>query len=148
MTFEVTFHCNVSHFYFQYIHTLPRFVMTLIFLSEPHWSEVLTEILLSFLAQSSHMMRQIVNMVFSIILPHITHTAFQLIKEVCIPFYIDRHFYIFSFKSSYPQCLNTIIELLKWKLFRRLFPFASSLIYSFILSILTIRCELLNKFIY
>ena len=52
------------------------------FFVEPHWSEVLTEILLSFLAQSSHMMRQIVNMVFTIILPHITPTAFQVIAEV------------------------------------------------------------------
>ncbi|XP_065060180.1 uncharacterized protein LOC135687527 [Rhopilema esculentum] len=52
---------------------------------EPHWSEVLTEILLSFLAQSSHMMRQIVNLVFTMMLPHITNNAFQLIMEALRP---------------------------------------------------------------
>lgn len=52
---------------------------------EPHWSEVLTEILLSFLAQSSHLMRQIVNLVFSMMLPHVTSAAFQLIVEALKP---------------------------------------------------------------
>lgn len=50
---------------------------------EPHWTEVLTEILLSFLAQSSHLLRQVVDMVFPSIAPHLTQEALeQLINAI------------------------------------------------------------------
>eukprot|EP00794_Sanderia_malayensis_P009944 gene9944-10964_t len=52
---------------------------------EPHWSEVLTEILLSYLAQSSNLMRNVVNLVFSMILPHATSKALGLILEALGP---------------------------------------------------------------
>ena len=75
------------------------FIFLRSFFTEPHWSEVLTEILLSFLTQSSHMMRQIVNMVFTIILPDITPTAFQLIVEVRSNLFQDSPFLIAIMKS-------------------------------------------------
>jgi len=45
---------------------------------EPHWTEVLTEILLGFMAQSSHLMRQVVDVVYPTIVPHLTRDALDL----------------------------------------------------------------------
>jgi len=54
-------------------------------LTEPHWTEVLTEILLGFMAQSSHLMRQVVDLVYPTILPHLTDEAFNLLIKVIKP---------------------------------------------------------------
>ncbi|XP_065640104.1 myb-binding protein 1A-like protein isoform X1 [Hydra vulgaris] len=47
----------------------------------PHWTEVLTEILLGFLAQSSYLMRQVVDAVFPTIVPYITQEAFNILVD-------------------------------------------------------------------
>lgn len=65
-----------------------------LFCLEPHWTEVLTEILLSFLAQSSHLLRQVVDMVFPSIAPHLTQEALeQLINVMFFLFFIFNAFY-------------------------------------------------------
>nr|XP_012634638.1 myb-binding protein 1A [Microcebus murinus] len=52
---------------------------------EPAWVEVLVEILLSLLAQPSHLMRQVARSVFGHICPHLTPRALQLILDVLNP---------------------------------------------------------------
>uniref|UniRef100_A0A8C3YV43 MYB binding protein 1a n=1 Tax=Catagonus wagneri TaxID=51154 RepID=A0A8C3YV43_9CETA len=49
---------------------------------EPPWVEVMVEILLSLLAQPSHLMRQVARSVFSHICAHLTPRALQLILDV------------------------------------------------------------------
>jgi len=53
--------------------------------TEPHWTEVLTEILLGFLVQPSTLMRQVVDIVYPTILPHLTSDAFQLLLNAIKP---------------------------------------------------------------
>lgn len=53
--------------------------------SEPHWTEVLSDILLGFMAQSSHLMRQIVDVVYPTIAPHVTEEAFNLLIDSLKP---------------------------------------------------------------
>lgn len=48
----------------------------------PHWTEVLTEILFGFLTQSSNLMRQVVDIVYPSIIPHLTDEAFQMLTDV------------------------------------------------------------------
>nr|XP_002731208.1 PREDICTED: myb-binding protein 1A-like protein-like [Saccoglossus kowalevskii] len=52
---------------------------------EPEWIEVVTEILLSLLSQSSHLIRIVVDNVFKIICPHMTKEALQLLLDVLDP---------------------------------------------------------------
>ncbi|XP_062071737.1 myb-binding protein 1A [Lepus europaeus] len=52
---------------------------------EPPWVEVMVEILLSLLAQPSHLMRQVARSVFGPICPHLTPRALQLILAVVNP---------------------------------------------------------------
>ncbi|DAA18902.1 TPA: MYB-binding protein 1A-like isoform 2 [Bos taurus] len=52
---------------------------------EPPWVEVLVEILLSLLAQPSHLMRQVARSVFGHICAHLTLRALQLILDVLNP---------------------------------------------------------------
>nr|XP_008269086.2 myb-binding protein 1A isoform X2 [Oryctolagus cuniculus] len=52
---------------------------------EPPWVEVMVEILLSLLAQPSHLMRQVARSVFGHICPHLTPRALQLILAVVNP---------------------------------------------------------------
>lgn len=49
---------------------------------EPPWVEVLVEILLSLLAQPSHLMRQVARSVFGHVCSHLTLRALQLILDV------------------------------------------------------------------
>ena len=49
---------------------------------EPLWMDVVTEILLSFLTESSNLRRQVVDQVFNIIVPHLTSSALNIILEV------------------------------------------------------------------
>ena len=44
--------------------------------------DVVTEILLSFLTESSNLRRQVVDQVFNIIVPHLTPSALNIILEV------------------------------------------------------------------
>ncbi|XP_012868804.1 PREDICTED: myb-binding protein 1A [Dipodomys ordii] len=52
---------------------------------EPPWVEVMVEILLSLLAQPSHLMRQVARNVFSHICSHLTSRALRLILDVLNP---------------------------------------------------------------
>uniref|UniRef100_A0A8C9UJH0 MYB binding protein 1a n=1 Tax=Spermophilus dauricus TaxID=99837 RepID=A0A8C9UJH0_SPEDA len=52
---------------------------------EPPWVEVMVEILLSLLAQPSHLMRQMARNVFGHICPHLTPHALQLVLDVLNP---------------------------------------------------------------
>ncbi|KAG3270132.1 MYB binding protein 1a [Ictidomys tridecemlineatus] len=52
---------------------------------EPPWVEVMVEILLSLLAQPSHLMRQVARNVFGHICPHLTPRALQLVLDVLNP---------------------------------------------------------------
>ncbi|XP_006863342.1 PREDICTED: myb-binding protein 1A [Chrysochloris asiatica] len=52
---------------------------------EPPWVEVLVEILLSLLAQPSHLMRQVARSVFGHVCSHLTPRALQLILDVLNP---------------------------------------------------------------
>ena len=59
---------------------------------EPHWVEVLTEILLSLLTRQSSLYRHVVDHAFTVISPHLTSTALAMILEVCfsaIAFLVD-----------------------------------------------------------
>ena len=51
---------------------------------EPEWMEVVTEVLLSLLSHNSHLLRTVVKNVFSMLYPHLTSAALQIIVEVCI----------------------------------------------------------------
>ena len=53
--------------------------------TEPHWTEVLTEILLGFMAQSSHLMRQVVDLVYPTLIPHLTEDAVDLLIKAIKP---------------------------------------------------------------
>ena len=62
---------------------------------EPHWVEVLTEILLSLLTRQSSLYRHVVDHAFTVISPHLTSTALAMILEVCfsaIAFLVDFYF--------------------------------------------------------
>ncbi len=50
--------------------------------NEPHWMDVVTEILLSLLTEASNLRRQVVDQVFNIIVPHLTSSALKIILEV------------------------------------------------------------------
>lgn len=52
------------------------------FLDEPHWVEVLTEILLSLLTRPSNLLRHVVDEVFTAIAPHLTQDALGIILQV------------------------------------------------------------------
>ena len=59
---------------------------------EPHWVEVLTEILLSLLTRQSSLYRHVVDHAFTVISPHLTSTALAMILEVCfsaVAFLVD-----------------------------------------------------------
>lgn len=49
---------------------------------EPHWVEVLTEVLLSLLTRPSSLFRHVVDHVFIILAPHLTRNALSMILEV------------------------------------------------------------------
>ena len=49
---------------------------------EPHWSEVLTDMLLGFLAQPSQLWRTLSKQVYCHITSHLTNEALQLIIKV------------------------------------------------------------------
>lgn len=49
---------------------------------EPHWVEVLTEVLLSLLTRPSSLFRHVVDHVFTILAPHLTRNALNMILEV------------------------------------------------------------------
>lgn len=49
---------------------------------EPHWVEVLTEVLLSLLTRPSSLFRHVVDQVFTILAPHLTRNALIMILEV------------------------------------------------------------------
>lgn len=49
---------------------------------EPHWSEVLTDILLGFLAQPSQLWRTLSKQVYRHVSSHLTNEALQLIIKV------------------------------------------------------------------
>ena len=53
--------------------------------SEPEWVEVVTEMLLSLLSQQSHLVRVVVTTVFSMLTPHLTPAALQLIMSALKP---------------------------------------------------------------
>lgn len=53
--------------------------------TEPHWTEVLTEVLLGFMAQSSHLMRQVVDAVYPTIVFHLTQDALDLLLKAIQP---------------------------------------------------------------
>jgi len=50
--------------------------------SEPHWVEVVVEILLSLLSQNKHLLRKVVSSVFTVICPHLTLPALDSILAV------------------------------------------------------------------
>ncbi|KAL4630901.1 myb-binding protein 1A [Arapaima gigas] len=52
---------------------------------EPHWVEVMVEILLSLLSQPSRLIRQVCNAVFARIAPHVTQGALHAILDVLDP---------------------------------------------------------------
>ena len=52
------------------------------FSDEPHWVEVLTEVLLSLLTQPSSLFRHVVDHVFTLLAPHLTLNALNMILEV------------------------------------------------------------------
>jgi len=53
--------------------------------SEPHWVEVVVEILLSLLSQNKHLLRQVVSSVFAVICPHLNLPALDSILAVVNP---------------------------------------------------------------
>jgi len=53
--------------------------------AEPHWTEVLVEILLGFLTQQSNLMRQVVDHVFTTILPHLVPGALNQLLDAIKP---------------------------------------------------------------
>lgn len=52
---------------------------------EPHWVEVLTEVLLSLLTRPSSLFRHVVDQVFTILAPHLTRNALTMILESLDP---------------------------------------------------------------
>ncbi|KAI8504946.1 Myb-binding protein 1A [Branchiostoma belcheri] len=52
---------------------------------EPHWVEVVVEILLSLLSRPSHLLRTVVDNVFRVICPQLTRKGLQLILDVLDP---------------------------------------------------------------
>ena len=50
---------------------------------EPHWSEVLTDLLIGLLAQPSQLWRMLSKQVYRHISSHLTNDAIQLIVKVC-----------------------------------------------------------------
>ncbi|XP_046864871.1 rDNA transcriptional regulator pol5-like isoform X2 [Xenia sp. Carnegie-2017] len=53
--------------------------------NEPHWMDVVTEILLSLITESSNFRRQVVDQVFNIIVPHLTSSSLKIILEAVHP---------------------------------------------------------------
>lgn len=53
-----------------------------VFVEEPHWVEVLTEVLLSLLTKTSSLFRHVVDQVFVLLAPHLTQNALNMILEV------------------------------------------------------------------
>lgn len=49
---------------------------------EPHWLQVVTDILLSLLSQNEHLLRSIVLSVWSLLAEHLTLEAFQQVLDV------------------------------------------------------------------
>ena len=54
------------------------------YLDEPHWVEVLTEVLLSLLTRPSSLFRHVVDQVFIVLAPHLTLNALKLCLEVSV----------------------------------------------------------------
>ena len=52
---------------------------------EPHWVEVVTDLMLSLLSQNRHVLRQVVNSVTALLCPHMTQKALMTIMEVINP---------------------------------------------------------------
>lgn len=52
---------------------------------EPHWAEVLTEVLLSLLTKTSSLFRHVVDQVFFLLAPHLTQDALNMIIESLDP---------------------------------------------------------------
>ena len=68
--------------YFIYIYLTPSPTPTAKEEAEPHWAEVVVDILLSLLSQPSRHIRQVCKTVFSSICPHVTATAITTILDV------------------------------------------------------------------
>lgn len=69
---------------------------------EPHWVEVLTEVLLSLLTRPSSLFRHVVDQVFTILAPHLTRNALIMILEV-------RAWFFFFFLSESMKCLAVFV---------------------------------------
>lgn len=69
--------CSVSVYVF-----IPQWCCFLSISEEPHWVEVLTEVLLSLLTRPSSLFRHVVDQVFTILAPHLTRNALTMILEV------------------------------------------------------------------
>ena len=52
---------------------------------EPHWVEVVTDLMLSLLSQNRHVLRQVVNSVTALLCPHMTQKALLAIMDVINP---------------------------------------------------------------
>lgn len=67
-----------------YLYTFPlhKGAVSCYISEEPHWVEVLTEVLLSLLTRPSSLFRHVVDHVFTILAPHLTRNALNMILEV------------------------------------------------------------------
>ena len=67
------------------IYLLPfPYFSVFVYSGEPEWVEVVTELLLSLLSQSSHLVRVVVKNVFSLLIPHLTRTSLDVIFNVSL----------------------------------------------------------------
>ena len=64
------------------------------FSDEPHWVEVLTEVLLSLLTRPSSLFRHIVDQVFTMLAPHLTLGALNMILEVGASFHLNEFIFL------------------------------------------------------
>ena len=106
------------------MHYLLRiFVLNIIFFKgkkkkdEPHWVEVVTDLMLSLLSQNRHVLRQVVNSVTGLLCPHMTQKALMAIMEVINPLEEDAnededmdevclHFLVYFYAESSAVCLH------------------------------------------
>lgn len=69
------------------------------FETDPHWLEVVTDILLSLLSRNQHLLRSIVVSVWSLLAEHITPNVLQQVLDVNI-------FNFYFLKSGFFNCLS------------------------------------------
>ena len=92
--------------------------------NEPHWMDVVTEILLSLLTEASNLRRQVVDQVFNIIVPHLTSSSLKIILEVGE----KRRLYLWPTYSTPSRCTATIEGLVKKNLIKKKDLFQEKLI--------------------